>query len=91
MKETMKKLEKAGYRLHPKKCEFFKEEAEWGGTPNRSKWDQTITRQTGSDNIETYKKREKDEIFSESNPIPFKVYPKPFSANGYSQKTIQTK
>ena len=31
IKETMKKLEEAGYRLHPKKCEFFKKEAEWVG------------------------------------------------------------
>ena len=28
VKETMKKLEKAGYRLNPKKCDFFKNEAE---------------------------------------------------------------
>ena len=31
VKETMKKLEEAGYRLKPKKCEFFKKEAEWIG------------------------------------------------------------
>ena len=31
VKETMKKLENAGYRLHPKKCELFKQEAEWVG------------------------------------------------------------
>ena len=31
VKETMKKLDEAGYRLHPKKCEFFKKEAEWVG------------------------------------------------------------
>ena len=31
IKQTMKKLEEAGYRLHPKKCEFFKKEAEWVG------------------------------------------------------------
>ena len=30
VKETMKKLEEAGYRLNPKKCEFFKE-AQWIG------------------------------------------------------------
>ena len=30
-KETMKKLDEAGYRLHPKKCKFFKKEAEWVG------------------------------------------------------------
>ena len=27
----MRKLENAGYRLHPKKCKFFKQEAEWVG------------------------------------------------------------
>ena len=27
----MEKLEKAGYRLHPNKCEFFKQETEWIG------------------------------------------------------------
>ena len=27
----MRKLDEAGYRLHPKKCEFFKKEAEWVG------------------------------------------------------------
>ena len=31
VKETMEKLEKAGYRLHPNKCEFFKQEAKWIG------------------------------------------------------------
>ena len=31
IKETMKKLEEAGYRLNPKKCEFFQKEAEWIG------------------------------------------------------------
>ena len=31
IKETTKKLEEAGYRLNPKKCEFFKKEAEWIG------------------------------------------------------------
>ena len=31
VKETMRKLENAGYRLHPKKCEFFKQEAKGVG------------------------------------------------------------
>ena len=31
VKEAMKKLEMAGYRLNPKKCEFFKKETEWIG------------------------------------------------------------
>ena len=31
IKETMKKLEEAGYRLNLKKCEFFKKEAKWIG------------------------------------------------------------
>ena len=31
VKETMRKLDEAGYRLHLKKCEFFKKEAEWVG------------------------------------------------------------
>ena len=31
VKKTMKKLKEAGYRLHPKKCEFFQKEAEWMG------------------------------------------------------------
>ena len=31
VKETMKKLDEAGYRLHPKKCKIFKKEAEWVG------------------------------------------------------------
>ena len=31
VKETMENLEKAGYRLHPNKCEFFKQETEWIG------------------------------------------------------------
>ena len=29
IKETMKKLKEAGYRLNPEKCEFFRKEAEW--------------------------------------------------------------
>ena len=31
VKKTMRKLDEAGYRLHPKKCEFFKKEPEWVG------------------------------------------------------------
>ena len=31
VRETMKKLEEAGYRLNPKKCDFFKKEIEWVG------------------------------------------------------------
>ena len=31
VKETMKKLDNEGYRLSPKKCEFFKREIEWVG------------------------------------------------------------
>ena len=31
VRETMKKLEQAGYRLNPKKCEFFKKEIECVG------------------------------------------------------------
>ena len=31
VKGTMKKLDEAGYKLHPKKCEFFKKEAECVG------------------------------------------------------------
>ena len=31
VEETMEKLEIAGYRLHPNKCEFFKQETEWIG------------------------------------------------------------
>ena len=27
----MRKLDEAGHRLHPKKCEFFKKEAKWAG------------------------------------------------------------
>ena len=29
IRETMKQLEQSGYRLNPKKCEFFKKEMEW--------------------------------------------------------------
>ena len=29
--ETITKLEQAGYRLNPKKCEIFKKEIEWKG------------------------------------------------------------
>ena len=32
IKETMKKLEEAGYRLNPKKCEIFKKEESGLGT-----------------------------------------------------------
>ena len=31
VRETMEKLEKTGYRLNLKKCEFFKKEIEWVG------------------------------------------------------------
>ena len=52
IKETMKKLEGAGYRLNPKKCEFFRKESEWIGhkIQNRPERNTTLTRQTGSSN-----------------------------------------
>ena len=37
MRVRMTKLEKAGYRLNPKKCEFFRKEIEWVGTKYTSK------------------------------------------------------
>ena len=54
---------------------------------NRSKWDQTTTRQIGSDNKNRRtKERERVEIFLGSDPIPIEVDRKPSSANRYPQK-----
>ena len=39
VRETMKKLEQAGYRLNPKKCEFFKKEIEWVGHKTNKEYD----------------------------------------------------
>ena len=77
----MKKLQDAGYRLHREK-NFFKKRK-----PNRSKWDQTITRQIGSDNKNRRtKERERVEIVLGSDPMPIEVYQKSSSANRYPQK-----
>ena len=37
VRETMTKLEKAGYRLNPNKYEFFKTEIEWVGHKKTTK------------------------------------------------------
>ena len=82
VKETMKNLEEAGYGLHPKKCDFFKREAEWV---------QHQLDQNGSDNkyLNMKKKREGVNIFPGSDPMPIKVYRESFSTNSYTQKTTQ--
>ena len=54
MKATMKKLEEAGYRLHLKKANSSKEK---GGTPKKTKRNQTITRQTRSNHENKYSRR----------------------------------
>ena len=48
VKEAMKKLEMAGYRLNPKKCKFFKKRSRMDWTENRSERNTTLTRQIRS-------------------------------------------
>ena len=50
----MMKLEKAGYRLNPKKAEFFRNEIEWVGhktEQNRSTRNSTTTGQIASNHL----------------------------------------
>ena len=51
VRETMTKLERAGYRLNPNKCEFFKKEIEWVG----HKIDQQVIRPL-QDKLDSIKK-----------------------------------
>ena len=90
VKETMKKLDEAGYRLHPKKCEFFKKEAEWvrhqinqdGIRPLQDKLE-AITK------INIPKKRKRTKILPGSNTISVKIYQKSNSTDRYTQKTTE--
>ena len=59
MKETIRKLKEAVYRLNPKKCEFFKKEAEWIGY-KKSKWNTTPRKQNRSENKNRYQKTKKN-------------------------------
>ena len=70
-KETMKKLEEAGYRLHPKKCEFFQKETEYVGHKiNQPKRNQTTARHTGSIHKNKYtKNRKKQKSFVKTTLI----------------------
>ena len=87
-KETMEKLDEAGYRLHLKKCEFFKKEVEWVGhkinqdgiRPLQDKLE-AITKRN--------EKRKRTKILSGSNTIFVKVYQKSISTDRYTQKITE--
>ena len=88
--ETMKKLEQAGYRLNPKKCEFFEKEIEWVGhkidqqgiRPLQDKL-QAITK------IKIPKKRKRMKIVLGSNTILIEVCRKFVSKHRRTEKTIE--
>ena len=44
IKEAMKKLEEAGYRLNPKKSDFFKKRSRVDWAQNSPEWNTTPTR-----------------------------------------------
>ena len=92
VKETMRKLENAGYKSHPKKCEFFKQEAEWIGhridqngiRPLQDKL-KAITK------IDIPKKTKKNNIFPGSYSISIEIHRKFISTNRYPQKIVKKK
>ena len=89
VRETMKKLEQAGYRLNPKKCEFFKKEIEWVG----HKIDQQGIRPL-QDKLEaitkiSIPKNEKIKIISGSNSILIEVHWKLVSKHRRIEKNIE--
>ena len=86
VRETMKKLEQAGFRLNPKKCEFFKKELEWVG----HKIDQQGMRPL-QDKLEAITKinipkNEKIKIIPGSNTILIEVHRKPVSKHRCTEK-----
>ena len=86
----MKKLEEAGYRLHPKKCEFFKKEAEWIG----HKIDQEGVRPLqykleAITKLPIPKNKKELKIIFGGNTILIKLHRESVSTNRYTQKTIE--
>ena len=74
VRETMTKLEKAGYRLNPKKCEFFKKNR-MGRSQKRPTRDTTPAGQIGCDKKTNIPKNEKRiKIISGGISILVKVY-----------------
>ena len=88
VKERMKNLEEAVYRLYPQKRELFKKKAEGAA----HKLDQNGNRplQTRSNHENKYtKKREGTEIFYGSDTFVFKLHKKSVSANRYTAKITE--
>ena len=60
VKETMRKLDEAGYRLYLKICKFSRKEAEWVGHQINQDGIRPLQRQIGSDNKNKQTKNEKE-------------------------------
>ena len=84
----MRKIENAGYRLHSKKCEFFKQGAEWV-VHRRDQTGIIQDKLEANTKIDLPKKRTK--IFSGSNPLSVKIYRKPISTDRHPQKNADQK
>ena len=83
VREKMKKFEQAGYRLNPKKCEFFKKEIEWVG----HKIDRLQDKLEADTKI-IIPKNEK-ELKSFLGAILIEVHRKPVSNHRRTEKTIE--
>ena len=85
----MKKLEEPGYRLNPKKCDFFKKKSRFDWTQNRPKRITTLRSQIGSNNKNRNIKKRKGIEDLESGTILVKGYRKTVSTNRYTKKIAE--
>ena len=68
----------------------FSKKSQMGWTPNKPRGHQTLTRQIGSNYKNKHpEKRKRIKILFGSDTIFVKIYQKPISANGYTQKTTE--
>ena len=89
VEELMKKQENAGYRLHPKKCEFFKKRRIMGGTQNDKHGIRPLQDELEAITKIDIPKNEKAEILTRSSSISIETYRKSFSTNRFSQTIAQ--
>ena len=88
VRETMKKLENAGYRLNPSKCEFFKQEIEWVGY----KIDRSTRNTTIKDNLEAITKINTSKTEKELKSFLGEIqYPSKYIENLYANTGILRK
>ena len=64
VRKTMKKLENAGYRLNPKKWDFFKREIKWVGQKNDQHGTRPLQDKLEAIRKETHRKTERNQNLS---------------------------